>query len=250
MRLKSIVKYNLSSIKSGLAIYYAIFITVCISLVLLAKNSDGSISSSGLEMSSVIFIFVAGLNFFKENFYFMKSNNVTRKEFLYGTAASMIPIVSIMSVIDIVINRIYNIFIVSPTNYDMIYTSLRGEKWFLNTNWVQSNSIETLFNTFIFQITVYLVFFSLGFLVTIIYYKCNSLMKVDVSVLPVVLIMILNIIGVAYPSLINKINIIINTMFGWDSQNSYMAVLTCVVLYIILIVISRLLTRKAIIKQV
>lgn len=250
MRLKSIVKYNLSSIKNALIIYYSIFITVCVSLILLSENTNGSISSSGLEMTSVIFIFITGLNFFKENFYFMKSNNVTRKEFLYGTAISMIPVVLLMSIIDIVINRIYNILIKSPTNYDMIYTSLRSEKWFLNSNWVQSNSIETLFNTFMFQSTIYLVFFSLGFLVTIIYYKCNKLMKVVVSILPVALIMILNIIGVTYPSLINKTNNIIATIFGWDTQNSYMAVLTCVVLYITLIAISRLLTKKAIVKQI
>lgn len=250
MRLKSIVKYNISSIKSALTIYYSIFIAVCVSLILLSENTNGSISSSGLEMSSVIFIFITGLNFFKENFFFMKSNNVTRKEFLYGAAISMIPVVLLMSIVDIVINRIYNIFIKSPTNYDMIYTSLRNEKWFLSTNWVQSNSIETLFNTFMFQATIYLAFFSLGFLVTIIYYKCNKLMKVVVSIVPVALIMILNIIGVAYPSLINKTNNIIATIFGWDSQNSYMAVLTFSLLYIILITISRLLTKKAIVKQI
>ena len=250
MRLKSIIKYNINNVKSAILIYYSIFITIGLALILLAKNSDGSITSSGVEMTSVIFIFITGLNFFKENFYFMKSSNVTRKEFLYGTAISMIPIVLIMSIIDIIINRIYNIFVVSPTNYDMIYTSLRSENWFSNNNWVQSNSIETLFNTFIFQAAVYLAFFSLGFLVTIIYYKCNKLMKVVVSILPIALIMILNIIGEAYPSLINKANNIITTILGWDSQNSYMAVLTFSLVYIILIIISRLLTKKAIIKQV
>ena len=118
----------------------------------------------------------------------------------------MVPIVLIMSIIDIVINHIYNIFIASPTNYDMIYTSLRSENWFLNNNWVQSNSIKTLFNTFMFQDAVYLVFFSLGLLIAIIYYKCNSLMKIVVSVLPVVSIMILNIVGIYYTNLINKVN--------------------------------------------
>lgn len=250
MRLKSIIKYNINNVKSAILIYYSIFITIGLALILLAKNSDGTITSSGVEMTSVIFIFITGLNFFKENFYFMKSSNVTRKEFLYGTAISMIPIVLIMSIIDIIINRIYNIFVVSPTNYDMIYTSLRGENWFSNNNWVQSNSIETLINTFIFQAAVYLVFFSLGFLLSIIYYKCNKLMKVVVSLSPIALIMIFHVVGVAYPSLSNKINNIITTIFGFDSMNSYIAVLTCGVLYIILIAISRLLTKKTIIKQI
>ena len=109
MKLKSIVKYNLSSLKNSIIIYYSIFITVCVTSALLSKN--GNISSSGIELSSVIFIFVAGLNLFKENFYFMKSNNVSRKDFIYGTALSMIPVVVVMSIIDIILNRIYNIFI-------------------------------------------------------------------------------------------------------------------------------------------
>lgn len=249
MKLKSIVKYNLNSLKNSIAIYYAIFIIVCVFLILVSRNSKGS-SSSGLEISSAIFIFIAGLNSFKENFYFMKSNNVSRKGFLYGTAISMIPVVLCMSIIDIAINRIYNIFMKCPTIYDMIYTNIGSREWYHSINWVQSNSIGTLFNTFVFQATAYLTFFALGFLITIIYYKCNSLMKVIVSVVPVALIMTLNITGSSQPNFVINVNKFIGTIFGWNTQNPYMAVLTCIVLYVILIGVSRLLTRKAIIKQV
>lgn len=249
MRLKSIVKYNISSIKSALMIYYSIFIAVCVSLILISENSNESISSSGLEISSVIFIFIAGLNLFKENFFFMKSNNVTRKEFLYGAAIPMIPVVLLMSIADIVINRIYNLFIKSPTNYDMIYTSLRNEKWFLSTNWVQSNSIETLFNTFMFQVTVYLAFFSFGFLVTIIYYKCNKFMKIVVSIFPIMLFNLIGIIRMFYPNFMINMNKFIEVIFGLNNQNIYAAISTFIAIFIILIGIARLLTRKAIIKQ-
>lgn len=250
MKLKSIVKYNLNSLKNSIGIFYVIFIAVCVLLIAIADSSGSTvISSAGIEMSSAIFLFVVGLNSFKENLYFMKSNNVPRKDFLYGTAISMIPVVLFMSFIDIVINRIYNIFIKSPTNYEMIYTNLKNSNQWSVVTWVQSNSIETLVNTFIFQAAVYLAFFALGFLITIIYYKCNSYMKAVVSVAPVVLVMILNAIGGVYPSFIRSIGKFMETIFGWNTKNSYMAVLTSIVLYIILIGLSRLLTRKAVIKQ-
>lgn len=247
MKLKSIVKYNLNSLKNSITIYYAIFITVCVFLILISRNSKGS-SSSGLEISSAIFIFIAGLNSFKEDFYFMKSNNVSRKGFLYGTAISMIPVVLCMSIIDIAINRIYNIFMKCPTIYDMIYTNLRSNEWYSTTNWIQSNSIETLFNTFLLQSTVYIALFSLGFSITIIYYKCNNFMKVVVSVVPVALFMLLNVMAITYPSFAYKINNFFTTISGWDTQNSYVAALACIILYIILMGVSRVLTRKAIIK--
>ena len=247
MKLKSIIKYNLSSLKNSIIIYYAIFITICVALILLSRT--GNVSSSGTEISSAIFIFVAGLNLFKENFYFMKSNNVSRRDFIYGTALSMIPVVVVMSIIDIIINRIYNIFIKCPTIYDMTYTSLGSGQWYSSTNWIQSNSIGNILNSIIFQASLCLAAISLGFLITIIYYKCNSFMKVVVSVVPIAFFMLVGIISTSYPNIIENINKFIQTIFGLNTRNSYAAVLTFIVSYIIFIGISRFLTRKAIIKQ-
>lgn len=247
MTIKSIIKYNISSLKNSIAIYYTIFITVCLASVFPSRN--GNISSSGIEISSGIFLFVAGLNLFKENFYFMKSNNVSRKDFLYGTAVSMIPVVLLMSIIDIIINRIYNIFMKCPTIYDMGYANIGSGEWHNTINWVQSNSIGTLFNSFIFQASLSLAAISLGFLINIIYYKCNKFMKVVVSIIPVGLSILISMIGTAYPNIINNINKFIATIFGINNRNVYVAALTLIVSFIIFIAISRLLTRKAIIKQ-
>lgn len=247
MTIKSIIKYNISSLKNSIAIYYTIFITVCLASVFLSRNAN--ISSSGIEISSGIFLFVAGLNLFKENFYFMKSNNVSRKDFLYGTALSMIPVVLFMSFIDIIINRIYNIFMKCPTIYDMGYANIGSGEWHNTINWVQSNSIGTLFNSFTLQVSLSLAAISLGFLITIIYYKCNKFMKVVVSIIPIALSILISMIGTAYPNFINNINKFIATIFGVNNRNVYVATLTLIVSFIIFIAISRLLTRKAIIKQ-
>ncbi|MPM15725.1 hypothetical protein SDC9_62097 [bioreactor metagenome] len=247
MKIKSIIKYNISSLKNSIAIYYTIFITVCLASVFLSRNAN--ISSSGIEISSGIFLFVAGLNLFKENFYFMKSNNVSRKDFLYGTALSMIPVVIFMSFIDIIINRIYNIFMKCPTIYDMGYANIGSGEWHNTINWVQSNSIGTLFNSFTLQVSLSLAAISLGFLITIIYYKCNKFMKVVVSIIPIALSILISMIGTAYPNFINNINKFIATIFGVNNRNVYVATLTLIVSFIIFIAISRLLTRKAIIKQ-
>lgn len=249
MKLKSIVKYNLSNLKNSIAIYYSILIIVCIALVVLSKIDTGTVSSSGIEISSVIFIFVAGLNLFKENFYFMKSNNVSRKDFLYGTVVSMIPVALFMSVLDIIINRIYNIFLKCPTIYDMTYTSIGSGEWYNTINWIQSNSIETLFNSIIFQASLCLVAVSLGFVITIVYYKCNKLMKIIISVSPAIISMMIGIVGEIYPEFIININKFIGYIFGFNSRNVYQAILTLIVIFIIFIAAARLLTRKVTIRQ-
>ena len=247
MKIKSIIKYNISSLKNSIAIYYTIFITVCLASVFLSRNAN--ISSSGIEISSGIFLFVAGLNLFKENFYFMKSNNVSRKDFLYGTALSMIPVVLFMSFIDIIINRIYNIFMKCPTIYDMGYANIGSGEWHNTINWVQSNSIGTLFNSFTLQVSLSLAAISLGFLITIIYYKCNKFMKVVVSIVPVAIIILLNVLITVNPNINSRMGKVIATIFGLNIRNSYVAVLTFIISFIVFISVSRLLTRKAIIKQ-
>lgn len=253
MKVKSIVKYNLSSLKNSILIFYFIFISVCILLTMLSYKSNGTISSSGIELSSAIFIFVVGLNFFKENFYFIKANNLSRRSYFYGTILSMIPISIGMSLIDIILNRIYNIFVNCPTNYDMMYTNYINISNYANNGWVQSNSLGTLFNTFLFQTSVYLLVFLLGFVITMIYYKCNKLMKTIISIIPILLIIMFDmgfyIIALRFPYLTGKIAEGLFYILGILPRNVYMTISTFSIISVVLAIVSYLLIRKMTIKE-
>ena len=74
-------------------------------------------------------------------------------------------------------------------------------------------------------------------------------MKVVVSVAPIAFLILGSTIGTAYPNIIKSINNFLQTILGLSTQNSYAAVLTFIVSFIIFIGISRILTSKAIIKQ-
>ena len=199
MKIKSVFKFSVANMVKSISAFYGIFISVCILLIFLAKASGGTVSSSGVELSSAIFIFIAGLNSFKENFYFMKSNNVSRRDFLYGTILSMIP-------------------------------------------------IATLLNTFLFQGVVYAFAFVLGFVITILYYKSNKLTKVIISVAPVALIVLLNLIIDIYPGILSGGIKFIQFIFGWNTLNPYAAILTFIISFISLSLIARLLTKKVVLK--
>lgn len=249
MHAKKVAKYTISSMKKSIAIFYSIFISICILLIILSKITEGNVSSSGVEMSSAIFIFIAGLNIFKENFYFTKSNNISRKSYFLGTILSMLPIAGFMSIIDIIINRIYNLFIKCPTNYDMIFTEFSGADLFTNVNWVQNNDIKTIFNTFLFQASVYLMLFGLGFVITMIYYKCNKLMKTVVSIAPVMLIILLNVFAFSFPFMAGKVGKFLLYILGFEPRNPYVAITTFIILFMILAAIAYSLIRKMVIKE-
>ena len=249
MQAKKVAKYNLSVMKKSMMIFYLIFISVCILIIVLSRVNEGNVSSSGLEISSAIFIFVAGLNIFKENFYFTKSNNISRKSYFLGTILSMIPIAGIMSIIDIVINRIYNLFIESPTIYDMGFTNFNQINFMYTANWIQQNDIKALFETFLFQTSLYLMLFVLGFLITMIYYKCNKFMKKIISIIPVMLIILFNRCMYNNPIIAFKVSEFVQYILGINPINVYAPITTFIVSFIILAGIAYSLIRKMVIKE-
>jgi hypothetical protein len=251
MKAYKVAKYNINSLKKSVFIYYSIFIAVCIFLVILSKIYYGNFGTSGTELSSAIFIFIVGLNMFKENFYFMKSNNVSRKGYFLGTVLSMLPIAALMSVIDIIINRAYSLFVKCPTNYDMIFTDFNNgvNTTLATSNWVQGNDIVTLFNTFLFQAALYLMLFALGFVITMVYYKCNKLMKTVISISPIMLFILFNVLVRIFPYSAQKVLEFLFYIFGIIPRNVYTAILTFIILFIALIAVSYLLIREMIIKE-
>ena len=205
---------------------------------------------SGIEFATVIFLFVCGLNSFKSNFYFAKSNGISRRTFIKGLLISSIPLALIMSIIDIIINRANNIFIRNPTLYDMAYGNLvDGMNNVFNGMWVQSNSFTTILNTILFQFSFYLVAYIVGIVINMIYYRSNKYVKVIVSVIPVVFIIFSGNFSIRNLGLTMKINKFLDYIFGFNPVNVFACILTFLILVVVLSGIAFLLIRKAVIKE-
>lgn len=251
MKCFSVAKYSLSTIKKSMVIFYTIFIIVMTVILFLMKtylNEEGY--SSGTEISTFIFMFVTGLVIFKESFYFSQSNNISRKTYFKGIMIAIVPTAAIASGIDIIINRIYNIFSPCPTIYDMgfgnfIALGMEGIK----STWIQNNDISTLINTFLFLFTMYIMIFTVGLTIALIYYKCNKLMKTIVSILPVIFIMLISSLTTIFPEMFNKIGLVIGNMLGVSTRNPYAPIATFIGIAIILSGAIYLLIKKAVIKE-
>ncbi|MGH4052591.1 MAG: hypothetical protein ACREVX_14885 [Clostridium sp.] len=243
-----LAKYNVKSSIKSIIIFYSILISVTIGIELLSGISNGDVQSSGLESASIIFLFVLGLNFFKENFYFSQANNIPRVDYFKGVVISIIPIGLVMSVLDIIINRVHNLFSISPTMYDMAYSG----SFNYNTRfelWVQSNDIKTLFGTVTFLFSFYIAAFGVGLLITMIFYNCNKTMKILVSLTPIAIMTIYGRVVFTNPNFGEKTVIFFDNIFGISSKNSYMSVLTFICLFVITMSFVYLFVRKAVVKR-
>lgn len=241
-----LAKYNIKSSLKSIIIYYGIFISVLIGIKMTSNYSGGNGYTNGLEFSSVVFLFVIGLNSFKENFYFAQANNISRVDYFKASAISILSIGLSMSIVDIIINRIYNIFMVSPTMYDMIY----NDTYSASPLWIQSNNMQTLLGKLTFSFAFYIAAFAIGLLITMIYYKCNKTMKILVSLSPIAIVAMYGRVVHNNPELEEKVMIFIGKILGLNTRNSYMVVLTVICLFIITMFFVYLLVRKAVVKRV
>lgn len=249
MRELKIAKYQIFESLNAVRIFYMIMILI---LAFLSIISNGKINSSGVEFATIIFLFVAGLNSFRSVFKFSQANNVSRKKFIKGVIIGSLAITFSMSLFDVIINRIYNLFVKCPTNFDMIYGSLRGLNVLKERNlWTQSNDIYTLFGTFIWQFAIYSTVFIIGILISLTYYRSNKIVKIIISVVPAMLFIFGSYAPVQSTDNNSNINIVefIQSFFGWQAQNPYIAVLNLGILSIILSMVIYVLTKKAVIKD-
>lgn len=250
MKTLKLANFHIRMMLPSAMIYYMIFITIITFLAASNSGSGQNFSSSGLELSTAIFLFVMGLNAFRENFNFSQANNLSRKTFWSGLLMSILPIAFLMSIIDLIINRIYNVFVPSPTNFDMIYGTYRDTGMFdwnaMQYIWVQNNSYFTLISTVIWQFSVYVLFFILGVVITMIYFRSSNLLKIIVSLTPVALLVLLrNIIGLLPNTWIRGLGYFIPTAFGWHSRNPYMAIFTLLLLSLFMTGCFYILLRRA-----
>ena len=155
-----------------------------------------------------------------------------------------------MSIIDIIINRINNIFIKNPTLYDVSYGNLLGDVGRVyEGSWVQSNSLATIFNTILFQFSLCLLAYVVGIVINMIYYRSNKYVKVLVSVIPVAFIMFSGNFSIRNSGLTIRVKEFFDYIFGFNPVNVFACVSTFLVLTVVLWGIAFLLIRKAVIKE-
>lgn len=245
MNTLKIIKYQVLDTQKALMVYYSIIIGIVILLTIttlnFSKNASENISFGGLDFASIIFMFVAGLGSFKQNFRFMQANSITRKNFLIGYIISIFPVAAIMSALDITLNRISNIFIINNSLFAQTY--LRPDSF--------EKTYPNIIENFIWSFAALSLFAIIGYCIALIYYRSNKIMKIVISILPFILI---NILGYLNGKTDGMISYVISNFFSliWGFKNNYnpfIAVLSMGIGFMIIAFISFLLIRKAPVKE-
>lgn len=177
MRLKSVVKYNISEMKYSVLIFYVIIaaIMMLITVAVVGISSNGNVirfGGGGVEIASAIFLFVCGLNSFKPNYLFLSTHGITRKAQFYGFLISSLLIALIMGAIDTAYGNILREFVDYETMFRQIYSGFVSDT---------VNPLVLLLGL-VWSAALYFFAMVLGYFITTLYYRMSKMLKIIVSV--------------------------------------------------------------------
>jgi hypothetical protein len=237
MRLKTASKYIFSEMKNSVLIFYLAILLLIVFLAVSVSGVKGSIS--GMEMTSSIFLFILGLNSFKKNYLFLISNGVPRRTQFKSFFLAAMPIAAGMAVIDSALGIIFN----RISNFNSLFNMII--------------LIEHKYRKYIYfllwSIALYMCAITLGYFITLAYYRMNKIQKICISIgVPVFFTMVLPYILYNFCSTttVNWVYNGITTMFGvTGSYGPISAVVVFLVSTVLLSALSYLLIRKAPVKD-
>lgn len=227
-----VAKYQLRDFRKSVMIYYSVILGLGLFLVILTMKSQAT-GQSSFSGASVIFLFILGLNCFKTSFKFVQANNISRKVFYLGNIIAIVSISGIIALIDFIIDRIFVSCVSYAGIFEQIYTS------------------GGFFDKVLWSVAILTFATSLGWIITMIYYRCNSLMKSIVSLSPVVIAIVFGYFNrLTYGDLGEAITNFLGSALGLtNGLNPYMAVLSFTIATMGIFGLSYLLLYKAPIRE-
>lgn len=257
MNLKSTYYYQLADLKKSLITYYIILLTFfCFILSffsLTITSNDGRSSSYGqigpMELITIIFAIFAGYGCLKTYLGFFLQNGISRKTLFTSQILTTSTLALIMATIGKVLLLTFSILLLK-LEINVKYSSLFDQVYGLSIT--DSGSLPYHITVFFYDLSLYLVFMSAGYLIALIYFRISRLGKIVLNVsIPVLLLIALP----AFDTSIFKgqtskgFNHFLNTILGISSYHPSYAIFTFVLLSAIFSGFSWLLLRRATVRD-
>lgn len=176
MNWKPVYRYQLMDQKNALLIYYLVLVSLCVvlfaSTMSMAQADTAAGEFSGVEMASMIFLFVVGLNSFKDSFYMMLQHGISRKTMFFSHVLSMLSIAAGMALVDQVLALLLRA--AAGLNGSIVYHSLYEQIY-------PGTGVATFGKSLLYNAVAYLTFLGAGSVVTVLFYRLNKAGKVAVG---------------------------------------------------------------------
>lgn len=180
MKIKSMVKYSLSTFMPACIIYCSIifvFITFFMLLSIFTGDSVGMIG--GIDSISVIFLVIVGITGYRESLAMAIQNGVSRKTYFLGTALYFLIFAVICSAGDTVLTLIGNFY--ESQRKNLMFDST-FEQLFKSGMDDTGSVIADYFKQFAMGFTFNFMALAGGLLISAVFYRVNKVMRFVIPV--------------------------------------------------------------------
>ncbi len=238
-KMLKIIRYQLSDTKKAIIIYYSILICIVLMFAYLRNSGtvsfgkgDGNRDFIGFSISTMIFLFVSGLNSFKVNFKFLQAHGISRTTQYKSSILTFALLTAFMACVSLISVNIINLLIPYQTLHNSIFPE------------------GTLIQNFVWTFSAYFFCVTIGWFITMLYYRCGKLMKTLISLLPVFIIILLSVANNLTDGRSSvEILDLMRTGMGLKDGNSMTGALSFFMLSAVSLFFSYLLIRKAPLKD-
>lgn len=252
-KLRTTVSYQLNTYKMTILWMYLALFTISLLLFALQAKKPYN-TNNGLEFTSLITIFIIGLNSFKEDFKFFSANGISRKTLFCSTVFSL----SVLSFVFALINTISTIpftriGVLSPMVL-LMYHQRYGYASFADIRQAGCRlTPQFLLDNLLWIFFAGLFLAALGLVITTLYYRLSKPFKIAFSIgVPFLLFFGTPLLdelffqGILIKSIFHSIVMVL----GLSGEcNPYTAMLTFFLLSCAAFALSFLITRKVPIKK-
>lgn len=226
----SVAKLKLFEGLRAMGIFYSISILfVFVMWYLSVKYNNVSYNS---DSATLVFLFVLGLNGFKDSFKLSSANGVSRKRYFRESLLALAAIAALAALIESVLPLISQSF----TRHEMLYVTI-----YRNTGFIAACT---------WTFALYYFVLMAGWLINLIYYRSGSLMKIVFSLSPVfVTLLLIGLNKLVGGNVFIAIGNFISFYWGITDSNSYVAVLNLLATSLLFSGLIVLLLRRAPVKE-
>jgi hypothetical protein len=252
MNLKSVVKYQIMDGRIAIPVFYLVMFSIMVLFSISVSGlGEGTFTTiSGLEMATIIFLFVVGLNAFRETFRMMMQNGVSRKTMFKGYIITVLILSIGMSLINAVLLWVGKAMVATKDNvfYRSLFEQLYEMRYAGNTG-----GIQPVLEELMFMICLSGAAMMFGYFITTLYYRLNKAGKIAVSIsVPGILIVGLPIFdavvtgGMIYRAFWRFVAFALGLLSG---PNPYYAMVSSLLAVALFAAFSWMLVRRAVIKD-
>ncbi len=237
-------KYQMDGMKWPLIIFYIVIAALLILMgvsMSIAVREGNQFNVGGMEMASVVFIFVCGLNSFRSTFHMLSANGVSRKTMFVSFVAVLGAVAAGMAVIDSTVSVVMRgIGSYGPGigNYEPGFMQMYG---------IESYSTASVLTGLLWMFCCNLAAGMGGYLITTLFYRMNKPVKLLISIgVPVLLLFVwpmadLVLFGGAVSTAFFQL---VGWAFGFMDGNPFMGIVSNVLLALIFTALSFIALRR------